>query len=275
MIPRLGSDGRRVLALVGGLVLAFLCTARAWAQAEPVHRVALVSMIGPQLQLTLEQAQTGSHLDANRHAQANMTQTRLDQAALAAVLRALAQVRQVEALQQMFVLEPAVQPTGGRHAVGDIVNLPQQVLDDAQRQGADRLLLIDRLRGEARLRAKHSLLGEGRIEGVGLYLNPTQAMRSPSGEMHRGFVAPYVYLNVVLLDARSATVLSSQAIEVSTTRAWVPAKGDQANATARLEDLATPAHVRALLRLLDQSLAEAVVAVVTPPQAARPASAPR
>lgn len=265
----------RLAWLVALPVLLSVGADRLAAQSAPRLRHALVSMVGPRLQITHELPETGSHLDTNRQGVAPLTEARLDQAVLATAHKVLTQRLAGNAVDKLFVVAPDNGQEHQRLTVGDTLVLPQAVVDDVAREGVDRIVLIAPLRSEARLQAKSSYLGQGRIGGIGLYVNVTQDMRRvDTGEIHRGFVAPYVYLNVVLLDARSMRVLASHPVHASATRLWMPRKPDQANASTQLTDVATPEHVRALLRLLDKSVATAVAGVISASPATA-ASAPR
>ncbi len=277
-MPRLGGWSRLRTSSLAALVVVLLtmdlgCPAA--AQPKPGLRHALVSMVGSQLQITHELPETGSHRDTNRQGVAPMGEARLDQAVLATAHRVLVQRLAGNAMDRLFVVAPDKEQDHRRLTVGDTLVLPRSVADDLTRESVDRIVLIAPLRSEAMLQAKSSYLGKGRIEGIGLYVNAVQDMRRiDTGEIHRGFVAPYAYLNVVLLDARSLRVLASHPVQASATRLWLPRNSAQANASTHLVDVATPEHVRVLLRLLDKSVATAVAAVVSAPPVLE-ASAPR
>ena len=61
-----------------------------------------------------------------------------------------------------------------------------------EKAGATHVVLVTKLRQEARLRILDGTIGAGKIEGVGFYIDKGVRMRNvDTGEMSQGYVAPF------------------------------------------------------------------------------------
>ena len=131
-----------------------------------------------------------------------------------------------------------------------------------QSQNATHLVLITKHRGNAALRRAKEYVGSGKIEGVGFYLDAGLDVDSPRGlAMHtrRGFLAPFAYIKVTLVDAKTMGVIREQTVEETTTVSTARAEGGSHNPG----DALTPAQKAAALQaMIRKAIARAMPAVL-------------
>jgi len=84
---------------------------------------------------------------------------------------------------------------------------------------ATHLVLFTKYRHEARFPLGNYQVGNGMIEGAGLYVDQTKWTRvAGTNERAPGFLSPYVYFQVSLVDLASSTVLANETLLGATTR---------------------------------------------------------
>lgn len=76
---------------------------------------------------------------------------------------------------------------------------------------ADRLILVSKHRADAYFRLVGSQIGEGKLEGLGYYIDNTVSLvMEKSGASGVGFLAPFAYVKVSLLNTRTLQVLRTK-----------------------------------------------------------------
>jgi hypothetical protein len=255
---------KRLLAAMAGLLLG------AAAQAAPSY--AVLSLVGDKLDIVTFQPTTGSLVDPNSHTPLAMPQDDLDVAALRAINRSL-KAAVPGAQVALLAASKAEDFTGQEHIFsGDQVTLPAEIDAAVRREGASMLVLVTRHHGEAHMQSFNNKLGSGRIDGLGFYVDGNKWIDNRDmGTTSQGYIAPFVYIDVSLVDLATGTVVRRRTIESGrVVEAAHNAQG--ANAWQAL----TPAEkVTMLTRLLTEQLDAAVPALVTGRGAGAEASAPR
>ena len=238
----------------------------AHAQAAPTY--AVLSLIGDQLDAVTYQPQIGTLLDSNTHLAMPMGAGNvLDTAALRATNSALRATVAVTDVALLATSAPAIYADESRFFVGDQVRLPADIETAVAQAKASRLVLITKHRGEAHLKTKHGFVGNGKIEGLGFYLDTVHRIHDEDiTDRTVGFIAPFVYIDVTLVDTASHTVLRQTAITASET---VMGAGN-ANGANTWGALSPEQKMAALNRLLSTSLAEVVPQLVQPSASAPP-----
>ncbi len=209
-------NSRLVLGLVSVLALAW---AGARADDAQPRRYAVISRIGDSLTLVRHEPEVGSHLDRNDHESLTLPDAGIDHMALLAVDKAL---KQADPSAQVTLLDSAPPAEGAAAAPlldGSDQFVPGEALLAALRKtGATHLLLLSKYRSETLMKARHSHLGSGKLEGLGFYLDYTQKMRrADTGESGRGFIAPYAYYRVSLIDLATLKVVKHHEVRASNT----------------------------------------------------------
>ena len=243
----------RHIHISAALALGLLaCSAHA---SPPTPSYAVLSLVGDKLDIVTYQPQVGTQLDSNSHLPLTLSQDELDTAALRAVnrlLRASAPGAPVALLAASTADSFAEQ---GRMFNGDHVTLPAEIDAAVRREGVTTLVLITKHRGEARLEVQNGYIGSGKIEGLGFYMNTIKRMKEhETGVRSIGYLAPFVYVDVALVDVATSTVTRQAAI----TSGHVIGSSNNPDGVNPWDALSAEEKVSTLKRMLSQEL-EAVV----------------
>jgi hypothetical protein len=88
-----------------------------------------------------------------------------------------------------------------------------------KREGFTHLLLLSKHRAPARLQLSNSSVGSGYLSGLGYYIDGAlRTQRADTGESARGFIAPYAYLKLTLIDVDLMHLVRAEEIIQSTVR---------------------------------------------------------
>lgn len=192
------------LLVAGSLGLFGVAAAQ---DAAPTY--AVLSLIGDELTLVTYQPSVGRSTDANLRQVVPLNDDTFDRRALAVCERSIRRAvpgarvsafrssdRALYAGQQDLVTDDA---RAGRFL--------QSIVKDLQ--GNTRfLVLVTKHRGDTRLRFADSSGGTGKLNGLGFYIDRVQGARSvETGESGAGYIAPYAYLSVSLVDVASGKVI--------------------------------------------------------------------
>jgi hypothetical protein len=234
------------------------------AQATEAHEsFAVVALVGDSISIVNYQGVTGSSLDRNIQTSVPLADGHFDQVATRA---ALAEIRQLDPEAVLKGIDlPDRSPFYDADALfaddaklAALVAAARPLLASAE---THYLLVISKSRGEARLKMQHGSIGSGKLTGLGFYIDTYKRMtKTTTGESGRGFVAPYAYLQVNLVDLRTGAVTRSEKSIETTTRANVGPNSDLDPWNA----LSADEKVRLLDGLLARGVRTAVAHVVAP-----------
>ena len=187
------------------------------AHAAEARKLALLSVMGDSLDVVTHRPAIGSSLDKNQHDSLNtgdgVINTMVLTEAMAAIHRAgLQNDTDVQALTYAGAHDTALWFEGKRFA-------PPADLGAALTQtAATHLLLIQAHRAPSMLKARNASLGSGYLEGLGFYIDREQKMRrSDNGQVGVGFLAPYAYIKLRLINLASGEVEREQIMTASST----------------------------------------------------------
>jgi hypothetical protein len=224
--------------------VAALSWAGAHAQTPLPPSFAVYSEAARELNVVLFQQSTGSRLGANNRMGIDIPEGALDKIGLVTVRKALQQAMPVSPVWLIAPLTSDAFDATLNPADGDTIKLPDDFAAAFKERGTTHLLLFQRYRAEARLKAQNDLLGSGRLEGLGYYVDTLQPMRSADNKtIGRGFLAPYVYIRASLVDARSGRVLRTR-----TAAEGVVLSGPDTMAGTKVWELMTPQRKLEVLR---------------------------
>ena len=259
----------RLLPAFGAALLALASLAHAQAP-QPAPTYAVLSLVGDQLDAVTYQPQTGTLLNANSHQPMPMKADILDTAALRAMNKALRAAGPVTDVALLAASEPSVFTNVPRYFVGNQVKLPADLEAAIAEAKANRLVLITKHYGEARLRSGDGFIGSGKLEGLGFYVDTVHQMHNlDENKRAPGYLAPFVYVDVTLVDTASHQILRQTTITASETIA----AADNRDGAGAWEVLNAEQKIAHLTNLLTQGLADAVPRLVQPDASARPAAA--
>jgi hypothetical protein len=247
---------RHLFAAVAILAGVFAGAALAQAPAAP-PKIAISSLVGDAMTVTVYRESTGTNM-SNASSVLKMPGPLLDMALLKAAQAAVAKAAP-EA--QVFALKVAVAGTNVDPAavVVDDKVVPGNVLVDALRQqGFTHLLTATKYRHNNAIRLLDgSVQTKGQLEGLGFYVDPTlRVQNNRTGDLSEGIVAPYLYIQLRLVDlatleVRTQSITANSVAGASRNKEGVDAWGA----------LTAQEKIQAAERLIDTNVTQAVPAL--------------
>src|SRR5258706_2268180 len=155
-------------------LLSLLLAATASLPAEP-RKYAVLSLIGDVMLISEWVPSTGARVDPNVKEFIPISEGVFDKAALLSVNNAIKAVDPAANPVLLFARERLLYEEQNRmlDAGGKSIELLQHVRGLLAGTGATHLILITKLRNEARLQMAHTPVGSGPLEGVGFYTDST------------------------------------------------------------------------------------------------------
>ena len=206
--------------MVRAFLLAIAIAFGATAHAADARKYAVISLIGDKLMLATRDMATGSSLDQNARQFLDVGSPELDNTALLAAESALASADPGAGVVLLGVRDPAFFAAQARMLDKSAAEQGffESIAKVAASAQATHVVLIAKLRREARLRVADGYVGSGWLEGLGFYVDRSMPMVSSSTrESYTGFLAPFAYFRVLLIELPSGRVLGEQAVMASTT----------------------------------------------------------
>jgi TPR repeat protein len=215
---------------------------------------AVLSLIGDKLSIVGYVMTTGSHADRNRHDTITLNNRELDDAATLAASNAVKRLDARAATVLLASSDPRLYELQDKlfEQQDQSIALLESVKAMIESQHATHLVLITKHRGDAQLRMAKEYVGSGMIEGVGFYLDAAlRTMDSDTAAVAKGFLAPFAYIKVTLVNAKTMAVIREQNADESTTLSTARAKG-----SLNPWDALTPAQkVTALQNMISKAIA--------------------
>jgi hypothetical protein len=220
------------------------------------RRYAVLSLIGDRLTVVGYVRKVGSAHDTNDQEIVPLNDTVLDTDALRAAESAL---RKADPGAPVSLLFAASRKQYENHQAlfdGDKAVLPEDIVAPARSTGATHLVLITKLRAQASFEySSGTRTGSGWLEGVGFYIDRVaRTMNRSTGQHGLGYLAPYVYANVSLVDLATNEVVGSHRITAS--RLISAAQSE--DAANPWESLTPKQKTDVLRRLIHDGVGEAV-----------------
>ncbi|MEP7154242.1 MAG: hypothetical protein ABI905_00610 [Betaproteobacteria bacterium] len=187
------------------------------AQADaPTY--ALLSLIGDKLDIVI--AHSGSGTDrSRREPPLDITDPVFDNLAATAAGEA---IRRVTPRAELALLNSRSPVLFAKQAElfeekNGVVSIPDAIRSALKNEKADYLVLIAKHRSESEFQVAGFPDGTGLIEGLGFYLDGATIVDSREGsEAGRGYIAPFVYMKVWLVDAKTGKLLGRHTVKAST-----------------------------------------------------------
>lgn len=222
---------------------------------------AILSLIGDKISVVGHESTTGSNKDQNRHDTMTLSDRVLDNTAVVAVDNAIKRLDARATTVSLASSDPKLYELQDKlfEPQDQSLALLEAVKIMLQNQNATHLVLITKHRSDAKLRLAHEYRGSGKIEGVGFYLDATlPTRRSDTYARGAGFLAPFAYIKVMLVDANTMAVIRERNTDESTTLSTARAEGSLrpvdvltgAQKVAVLQEMIAKAITRAMPDLL-------------------------
>jgi len=205
---------------------------------------------------------TGSSLDRNRREAFAVPGNVLDKRAVLAIDDALRRAQVKPDAVLLFTSDPAIFAAQARlledeAGAGSLLASLRPVLQGAH---ATHLILASKYRHDAMLQFAHDKVGSGKLEGVGFYIDRTmRTRRGDTGEHAVGFLAPYAYFRLSLIDLATGQVLRDVPVFASV------ALSAARSASGDAWDVMTPQQkANAIEALIRQETARAIPDLIAP-----------
>ena len=199
------------------LLLLLLAFAAFPANAQkPVYAVA--SIVGDRIMVVVADKSVGSNIDRNRREFYPLTSPALDNGLMLAVQDAL---QDRDPASKPILLGVSAKALGETQARAlDEGNDSKPLIDligpAAKKAGATHLIIALKHRDDARLRTANGMVGLGKLEGLGFYVDAVmQMVNEENGERSIGFVAPFAYIRFLLVDLGTGATLREQVVRQS------------------------------------------------------------
>jgi hypothetical protein len=162
-------------------------------------------------------AETGSNLDRARRDFVEMPARALDDGVLAAMDAA---IRKAVPASDVVMLAANASLYGAQPVVEDPDIAPVLAIlkEPLAKAGVTHLVLASKLRHDAMLRLSNGYVGSGKLEGVGFYMDTVLRTRNADGTQRgAGFLAPFAYFRVSLVDVARGEVVGQRDVLASQT----------------------------------------------------------
>ncbi|GAB4564122.1 MAG: hypothetical protein Tsb007_33140 [Rhizobacter sp.] len=234
--------------------------ASAASAADGPRTYAVISLIGDKMSVVTYQMSTGSGIDRNRRETIDMTDGLFDKIALSTIEKAL-NAQPDKPRSQLFELAaPSLFTRQDRFFSDSKLVLPEAIHTALKSDGATHLLLVTKFRAEARMQADGAKLGSGVIEGLGFYVDHMSEMiNNKTQRESKGFLAPFAFMRLSLVDLGSSVVLRQKYIEASTM--MITANKEAYNPWDTLSPAEKVEHLR---HLIDTELTKGVASLLAP-----------
>jgi hypothetical protein len=252
--------------LVCGVGAALALCASAFAQQGASSKLiaptfGLLSLVGDQFTVVFRREEIGSHIDPNVRREYRIDDATLDDMAVGAAENVVKRVKPVSPVVRFSIRDPRLFALQDKLLVDgtDSHEMREALAKLLREHQVTRLVLVTKWRDDAQFKVYEGATGTGKIGGLGFYVDPvTRIQNMSTGEETFGFLGPFAYLRVAVLDVASMTPIRS-----------VPARESQMNQplheTGALNawDALTPAgKVEALEQVLRRAVESATTSAL-------------
>ncbi len=247
--------------------------------AQAGTRYGVLSLIGDRLYVVTKQAPIATQPQSFQKIDLVLPAAVFDEFVLKTVDGLIKRAVPDAKIKLMAVNEPKlfIRQTDLIDAGASLASLLPAVRDATETAAIDKLVLITKFPDQAHAKMGKDASASGNFFGLGFYVDDSQAppasvspplsaaaaksaKRADKAASPLAFVAPYVYIQVLLIDTKTWTVLKQETTAVATTRVVAPvAKAKDSNPTAAVSSSAYDAmsgqdKVATISKMLDYEL---------------------
>ena len=176
----------------------------------------VLSLIGDRLDIVVALLPAGASMDPNRRESILVEEAVFDDTVLGAMVAAVRKVTPNAELASLNTRSPVLFE---KHRTlfeesANTIAIPEAIRDALKAQGATHLFLITKRRDEASALLDDVIIeGRGKLEGLGFYLDSAIETRdAASGRTGRGYLAPYAFFDIRLIDLANSTVVARRKV---------------------------------------------------------------
>lgn len=203
---------RRFLAVLAAL---------SFATAADAANYAVLSLIGDEMLIVGAAGTTGQRLDRNSRTYVPLDDPVIDKTVLLAAKEALERTTGAEPVllfgrdRRLYAMQQRLMSEG--QGMSGLLDYIRPLLKDS---GARYLVLFTKARREAKMQVYEQALGNGMVEGVGFYVDPsTEVLIREKQQNATGFVSAYAFFDVALVDLSKGTIVGEQRVAANRTTA--------------------------------------------------------
>ena len=184
--------------------------------AGEIKKLALLSVMGDSMSIVVSQPTVGSHIDQNHVQVLPLPDPILDDAATKAAVDAVKLLSIEPPIQRVVLKWAAAQ---NKPAItSNKLTLSAELQSALSESHASHLLLFTKYRAASALKTREGAIGIGTLEGIGFYIDRSVAMRDRNtNESQTGFLSPFAYFLMSLIDLSSGEVVNEQTVRASYT----------------------------------------------------------
>ena len=190
---------------------ALLAASTTFACAEEARKYAVLSLIGDRFLVVSHVTETGTRVDRDRRDLIELPERSLD-GVIAGDLRK--SIQSLKPGAEVVMLGPTRGLYASQEPVTDdpdVMPVVTRVRPALEAAGVTHLVLVTKVRHEAMLRFENGWVGSGKLEGVGFYLDHDLLTQDrEQKDIGRGFLAPFAYFRVTLVDVQRGSVLGKR-----------------------------------------------------------------
>jgi|APMI01.1.fsa_nt_gi hypothetical protein len=219
------------------------------AFASEVTKLGVMSVLGREVQVVVHAPTTGTRIDRNAKDNLNVG-NEFEKF----VLRTVVEDARREGLGEAMVLARPANGSMPWQRDGQAVLVTRPLLEAAQAAKLSHLLLIQPARAEAKLQMFRQATGAGQLEGLGFYVDTAlEVQRVDSNQWSVGFLAPYAYFDMYLVDVATLDLQAEHRARASSAVIDPARQGNDP-----WEALSTQRKVEALQGLLQEEIGKAL-----------------
>jgi len=215
----------------------------------------IASLIGDRLTVATAVSGTGSNMDRNDYQVLPLPQLPFDDAIHQAVTSTVAKVDAQPTFKALAFREGLPGANLERDTPKEVAQALVKILAPQIKAGEKQwIVALLPYRAEPRIPTKSSVLGHGRVGGLGFYIDRTKAIRRlDTNETDAGFLGVFANFTVLMVDPASGAIASQVAVQGGSMRA-VAGSGK-----THPWDIATPEEkVRAIMSIASREVRKAM-----------------
>ena len=247
---------RRLLVACLPLVAGCLVFTAQPARGAPVQKVAVVAAFGDSLSVVTYEPVTGSRVARNRTQPVAVPDRSFDAYAADSAVTVL---RKSTPQWQAFtaIVDTVTGATVESLRKGNRVQFPEEAARALAQEGVTHVVLITRFRAPAALKVELGTVGSGALEGIGFYIDRSMPLkRSDTEEIGIGFLAPFAYLQLSLVDLASGEI--ARTAHATETTSFSGTSGESGHPWDALDAKAKVAALNAQIRAAVEKAATAL-----------------
>lgn len=242
-------------------VATLLTLAVTAASAAAITKLGVMSVLGGEIQLVIRAPTTGTRVD--RNAKEALKVSGFEKF----VLMAAVESARREGLGEPLVLARPANGSTPWQRDGQAVLVTRPLLEAAQAAKLSHLVLIQPARAEAKLQMFRTATGAGQLEGLGFYVDTAlEVQRVDNNQWSVGFLAPYAYFDMFLVDVATLDLQAEYRARASTTVSDPDRQGNDP-----WEALSNERKVEVLQWLIREEVGKALQGWMRPDAASAPA----